>query len=454
MEPFANDSFEGAQQDDLRSVHYVYGDLYEPNSNAPTATNVGSVTQGVTVTTSALPGVAITNASASTISESANPVVRDTDWFRIDCPVPVMVNITAAPLGSTYLSGACGQEPGVTPNDPVTVNARVEANLAFEAFAGNGTTSLVQRNATPIGSNETFLGLMLASGTNYIKVTNATPTTELPARVSQAYNLSVVGQTRNLRITASDSLQNFVRLNWSFFSNAAQYRIRRNTTNNAAGSQIIQTIPDPSTLTFDDETAVPLTQYYYWLEVQQTMNTQWVRTTLADDGEPGMRAPDNVPPVANAGPDIVTFDTATAGFGQETVFLDGSASSDADGTVAAYFWFRNGLVILQAQSGFVTLPVGTSTITLIVLDNQNAQSNPDIMTVRIDPRQCDSIDFNNDGSIFDPQDIEAFLSVYSEGPCVPASATCNDIDFNNDGATFDPMDINAFLSRYSEGPCF
>jgi hypothetical protein len=66
---------------------------------------------------------------------------------------------------------------------------------------------------------------------------------------------------------------------------------------------------------------------------------------------------------------------------------------------------------------------------------------------------CDSIDFNNDGSVFDPTDIDAFLSVFSEGPCVPETATCNDIDFNNDGSVFDPMDIDAFLSVFSEGPC-
>ncbi len=66
---------------------------------------------------------------------------------------------------------------------------------------------------------------------------------------------------------------------------------------------------------------------------------------------------------------------------------------------------------------------------------------------------CDSIDFNNDTSLFDPQDIEAFLSVYSEGPCVPAFATCNDIDFNNDTSVFDPCDISSFLVMYSEGPC-
>ena len=67
---------------------------------------------------------------------------------------------------------------------------------------------------------------------------------------------------------------------------------------------------------------------------------------------------------------------------------------------------------------------------------------------------CDSIDFNNDGSLFDPTDVDAFLSVFSEGPCIPASATCNDVDFNNDTSIFDPQDIDAFFSVFSEGPCF
>jgi hypothetical protein len=66
---------------------------------------------------------------------------------------------------------------------------------------------------------------------------------------------------------------------------------------------------------------------------------------------------------------------------------------------------------------------------------------------------CDSVDFNNDGSLFDPTDVDAFLSVFSEGPCVPETATCNDVDFNNDGSVFDPCDIDSFLLVFSEGPC-
>ncbi len=66
---------------------------------------------------------------------------------------------------------------------------------------------------------------------------------------------------------------------------------------------------------------------------------------------------------------------------------------------------------------------------------------------------CDSIDINNDGSFFDPQDVDAFLSVFSEGPCVPDTAVCGDLDFNNDGSVFDPCDVDSFLTLFSEGPC-
>jgi V8-like Glu-specific endopeptidase len=70
------------------------------------------------------------------------------------------------------------------------------------------------------------------------------------------------------------------------------------------------------------------------------------------------------------------------------------------------------------------------------------------------PRNCNDIDFNNDGSLFDPTDIQDFLSVFSEGPCSTASTTgCDGIDFNNDGSLFDPLDIESFLSVFSEGPC-
>jgi lysophospholipase L1-like esterase len=66
---------------------------------------------------------------------------------------------------------------------------------------------------------------------------------------------------------------------------------------------------------------------------------------------------------------------------------------------------------------------------------------------------CGDIDFNNNGSVFDTEDVDAFLSVFSEGPCLPMGRTCDPIDFNRDGSQFDTDDIDAFLRVFSEGPC-
>lgn len=86
----------------------------------------------------------------------------------------------------------------------------------------------------------------------------------------------------------------------------------------------------------------------------------------------------------------------------------------------------------------------------IDLDGDNDsldQAAFDGMTITAD------VDFNNDSSSFDPQDIDAFLSVYEEGPCVPETATCDSVDFNGDGSFYDPADIVAFMAAYSSGEC-
>ncbi|MFO0858608.1 MAG: hypothetical protein U0640_14775 [Phycisphaerales bacterium] len=149
---------------------------------------------------------------------------------------------------------------------------------------------------------------------------------------------------------------------------------------------------------------------------------------------------------------------------------------------ASFRWQRNGVDVsdgpggASASGGVVTGSSGTiasptigTPITLIISNAQTSDSgsytiiftNPcgsstsqaAIATISTCGPTCDSIDFNNDTSSFDPQDIDAFLSTYGEGPCIPESATCNDIDFNNDGSLFDPCDIDSFLLVFSEGPC-
>lgn len=72
---------------------------------------------------------------------------------------------------------------------------------------------------------------------------------------------------------------------------------------------------------------------------------------------------------------------------------------------------------------------------------------------------CD-LDFTNDG-VVDNRDIEAFVRVYSEGPCAvlndgsvdTLAPPCDSIDFNGDGSLFDPQDLDSFRATYEGGPC-
>ena len=73
--------------------------------------------------------------------------------------------------------------------------------------------------------------------------------------------------------------------------------------------------------------------------------------------------------------------------------------------------------------------------------------------------QCD-LDFNNDGEV-SQADVEAFLRVSSEGPCYvlndgtedTLAPQCDSIDFNGDGSLFDPQDFEQFAAAFAGGPC-
>ncbi len=167
-------------------------------------------------------------------------------------------------------------------------------------------------------------------------------------------------------------------------------------------------------------------------------------------------------PVVNNNPD----DVLNAPAGSDVQFQIGLAIGTGSRT---YQWQKLNGLVWSNLTNTINQYSGVLTNTLNVLNVNEADegrfrcvvssicgsdtSDYGILLVNPVGPVCDDIDFNNDGSSFDPQDIDAFLSVYSEGPCVPANANCQDIDFNNDTSVFDPCDISSFLLVYSEGPC-
>ncbi len=87
----------------------------------------------------------------------------------------------------------------------------------------------------------------------------------------------------------------------------------------------------------------------------------------------------NRPPVANAGPDQTVEQATRAG---TAVTLDGSLSSDPDGDPLTYKWSWAGGGSATGVKPTVTLPLGTTVITLVVNDGK-VDSAPDTVSIKV-----------------------------------------------------------------------
>ena len=86
-------------------------------------------------------------------------------------------------------------------------------------------------------------------------------------------------------------------------------------------------------------------------------------------------------PVADAGTDAVFTDTE--GNGEHQVQLDGTGSTDPDGTIQIYRWTEDAAVVAGGATATPTLPVGIHQITLEVVDDDGA-SDTDQVTITVE----------------------------------------------------------------------
>jgi len=87
--------------------------------------------------------------------------------------------------------------------------------------------------------------------------------------------------------------------------------------------------------------------------------------------------PANVVPTANAGPDQAVTDND--GGGTESVTLDGSASTDSDGTIVSWVWTEGATEIATGESPVVAFVVGAHTVTLTVTDDDDDINTDDVL---------------------------------------------------------------------------
>ncbi|AZQ63963.1 T9SS type A sorting domain-containing protein [Flammeovirga pectinis] len=102
--------------------------------------------------------------------------------------------------------------------------------------------------------------------------------------------------------------------------------------------------------------------------------------TSQDDVMVSVVNPSNRIPVANAGNDQIVSDTD--GNGIATVTLNGSASTDDDGTITDFTWIDAGVIVAEGEIVNLELPVGTTSIQLQVRDDQGA-SSVDIVEITV-----------------------------------------------------------------------
>ena len=125
MEPLQEAGLDGPQQDDIRGAQHNYGDTYEPNDTAATATPIGAVTPGVTVSFGSVslpPSGTVVPAAGSLSIDAAGKV----DWysFTTGSALPAVVNVS--PMGGIYdnsaqaSNGSCQR---VTPSSGISTRS-------------------------------------------------------------------------------------------------------------------------------------------------------------------------------------------------------------------------------------------------------------------------------------------------------------------------------------------
>ncbi|MEN0109271.1 MAG: matrixin family metalloprotease [Planctomycetota bacterium] len=185
MEPFAQDTFDGPQVDDIRGVQFLYGDALERNggnNSAGAATPLGAVSVGSTATVGA-------DAAAAGLVELADDDFvsinrsADVDYYRFTLTESAVVDVALAPVGPTYREVPEGGRLRVT-NSASVGDLRLEVHDAAGGLLGAS-------DAGGLGVTEGVGGLTLAPGDYFARVSGTTSSTQL-------YQLDVAATARSL----------------------------------------------------------------------------------------------------------------------------------------------------------------------------------------------------------------------------------------------------------------
>lgn len=155
---------------------------------------------------------------------------------------------------------------------------------------------------------------------------------------------------------------------------------------------------------------------------------QMDRVIMDDSTWPVSGGEGNQTPTANAGPNQDSV------IGGDTVTLNGTASSDPDGSIAQYAWTQSGGTTVNLSNPAVAQPTfvapntaGTATFQLRVTDNDGAESAPDSVTIT----------WSDAPANLPTSDFYELFETGAVGNALTASPGNTDFDSLDTGWTFD-----------------
>ncbi len=175
LEPSIGLSFDGPQLDEVRAVHFFYGDVHEKSNNAlgngtaTRATNLGTITVGSTASIGSdanVPTQLIIPTATDFVSISN---LADTDFFSFTTTEPGLLDALLIPLGGTFAQGS-----------ELEFDASARSDLSLAIFDTDRTTLLTTVNHAGKGASESLQNFgLLEPGEYFARVTGADDTIQL-----------------------------------------------------------------------------------------------------------------------------------------------------------------------------------------------------------------------------------------------------------------------------------
>ena len=384
----------------------------------------------VLVTVNAAPNVApVANAGANititlpvnnttlngSASADADGTISTYSWTRVSGPTQVTIAnaATATTAISNLVQGTYGfrlvvtDNSGATSSDTVLVIVNPAVNVAPVANAGTDISITLPVNTTTLngtassdadGSIATYNWARIAGPTQVTIANAATASTGISNLVQGVYQFQLT-VTDNSGAVDRDTVLVYVNAANNVAPNAnagtditITLPVNNTTLNGSASSDPDGTIASyswtrisgPAQVTFANASAATtaisnLAQGTYSFRLTVTDNSG---DTDSDTVLVIVNPAPNVAPVANAGANI----TITLPVNSTT--LNGTASSDADGTIASYSWTRISgpaqVTIANAAAattGISNLLQGTYGFRLVVTDNRGATSSDTVLVI-------------------------------------------------------------------------